>query len=313
MRSSHDWHARWFASVAGTLVLGGFSIGCSAAIDPAAITDAQTAVRVKTAIVNDAELGENAIEVRVARGGVILSGRVATEQQADRAVQISRAVDGVTSVRSVLQIGIDATESANPNGSTRDSPSKDAVVDDAAEFEPNPLVLAVGAAVGWSDPRAGALLSRFSVSPLFKLGWGRGLGPAVGLGWFHADVQPTAGAPESLSRVNVKPVMVGVGYTMASGRVSVSPSVVAGIAFNSLTVTDTGTAAGVPVEVDNSLVWRPGVSAWFDLGRRMTLNVSTGYVMTRLRITILEGGRLVKRNASGDTTLVHVGVAYRLF
>jgi hypothetical protein len=312
MMSPQDWRAGWLASVAGALVLGGFSVGCSAAIDPAAITDAQTAVRVKTAIVNDPELGENAIEVRVARGVVILSGRVATEQQADRAAQISRTIDGVSGVRSELQIGIDPAEPASPSGGSRVNPSQDAL-DDAIELEPNPLVLAVGASVGWSDPRTGTLLSRFSISPLVKLGWSRGFGLAVGLGWFQADVQPTADAPESLSRVHVKPVMGGIGYTMASRRVSVSPSLVAGVAFNSLTVTDTGTAAGVPVEVDNSLVWRPGVSAWFDLGHRVALNVSTGYVITRLRITILEAGRLVKRNASGDTTLVHVGVAYRVF
>jgi hypothetical protein len=88
---------------------------------------------------------------------------------------------------------------------------------------------------------------------------------------------------------------------------------VGGVAFNSLTITDTGAAAGVPVEVDNSLVWRPGVSAWFDAGHRTAINVSTGYLMTGLRITVLEGGRLVKRDARGDTMLLHVGVAYRLF
>jgi len=69
----------------------------------------------------------------------------------------------------------------------------------------------------------------------------------------------------------------------------------------------------VPVEVGNSLAWRPGVSVWFDLGRRFALNVSGGYVMTRLRITVLEGGRLVKRDERGDTAVVHGGLAYKLF
>jgi hypothetical protein len=35
--------------------------------------------------------------------------------------------------------------------------------------------------------------------------------------------------------------------------------------------------------------------------------------MTRLRITFLEAGRLQKRDTRGDTTIVHVGIAYRLF
>jgi hypothetical protein len=108
--------------------------------------------------------------------------------------------------------------------------------------------------------------------------------------------------------------MLGAGYTLGVERLSVSASVVGGYAWNSLTVTETtGVAAGLPVEVDNSLVWRPGVSVWYDMSRRTALNVSVGHVMTRLRITFLDGGRLEKRDTRGDTTIVHVGVAYRVF
>jgi hypothetical protein len=107
--------------------------------------------------------------------------------------------------------------------------------------------------------------------------------------------------------------MVGASYTLAGERVSVSPSVVGGLAFNSLTITDTGAAAGVPVEVDNGVAWRPGVTVWYELSRRLALNVSGGHVMTRLRITVLEGGRLVRRRERGDTTIVHAGLAYKVF
>jgi hypothetical protein len=296
--------------VAALLLVGVCSAGCSAAIDPIAIADAQTAVRVKTLIVNDPELGEHAITVSVTRGRVVLSGLVASAQQAERAVQLSRGVAGVQEVRSELRIGAAAVPAAVPESR---APQRQPVpLDDPQDVERGPLLLAVGAALGWSDPSAGAFLSRFTVSPLFKLGWGRGIGPAIGFGWFQADVDAAA-QRESQSRVHLKPVMAGVGYTMASSRVSVSPSIVVGVSFNSLTITDTGAASGVPVEVDNSLAWRTGVSAWFDLGGRAALNVSTGYLMTGLRVTFLDGGRLVKRDARGDATLVHVGLAYRLF
>ncbi|MGQ0734040.1 MAG: BON domain-containing protein, partial [Acidobacteriota bacterium] len=56
----------------------GAIVGCGRAIDPQLITDAQTAVRVKTAIVNDADLGQRAIEVRVSRGVARLTGVVWT-------------------------------------------------------------------------------------------------------------------------------------------------------------------------------------------------------------------------------------------
>jgi hypothetical protein len=107
--------------------------------------------------------------------------------------------------------------------------------------------------------------------------------------------------------------MGGLGYTFARDRASLSISVVGGVAFNSLTVTDTGVAAGLPVEVDNSLAWRPGLSLWFDTSRRTAVNLSVGHVITRLRLTVLEDGHLEKREASGDTTIVHAGLAYRLF
>ena len=46
---------------------------------------------------------------------------------------------------------------------------------------------------------------------------------------------------------------------------------------------------------------------------RIALNVSAGYVMTGLSITVLEDGRLVKHDARGDTTTVNAGVVYKLF
>jgi hyperosmotically inducible protein len=281
--------------------------GCSSAIDQSAIADAQTAMRVRTALINHPDLGARTIEVRVVRGVVELSGRVLTRTEADQAIALARTVPGVADVRSLLQIGSEAV--IPPNGqSPRAVPGVDPV-----EPEDNPGLLALGGSVGWSTPRGAALKTRVALSPLIKLGSGRGFGVAVGLNWFQAELQSLAGRPEVLTRIHVKPIMLGAAYTFKSERLSVSASVVGGYAWNSLTVTDTGTTAGLPVEVDNSLVWRPGASVWYDLSRRTALNVSVGHVLTRLRITFLEGGRLEKRDTRGDTTIVHVGIAYRLF
>jgi hypothetical protein len=161
-------------------------------------------------------------------------------------------------------------------------------------------------------PKLEALRTRVAVSPLVKLGSPRGLGPAIGFDWFQADLE-SLGQETSLTRVHVKPVMAGLGYTIAADRLSFTPSVVGGVAFNSLTVTSSGTIDGLPIEIGNSLVWRLGVSTWFDVSRRVAMNVSAGYLMTGLGVTIIEQGRLVERRISGDTTVVHAGVAYRLF
>jgi hypothetical protein len=283
--------------------------GCRAtAIDPAFIADAQTAVRVKTALVNDPVLGESAIEVRVVGGVAQLSGRVRSQAEVERAVRMTQAVAGVASVASNLQVGGDAAPPAPT------APPEEPLPSGLQLPEPDPIpgLLLVGATVGWSIPAADSLKTRASFGPLIRFGSPRGLSPAIGFDWFQADLASFGGG-ETLARVRIRPVMAGLGYTLASDRVSVTPSLVAGYAFNSLTITDTGVVRGLPVEVANSLVWRVGVSAWHDVGRRTAINVSTGYVMTGLRLTVLDDARLVELDMSGDTAIVHVGVAYKLF
>jgi len=291
------------------LLAGLLVVGCSAVIDPLAIADAQTAARVKTALINDRDLGARAIEVRVVRGVVQLTGRVLTQGEADRAVALSRAVSGVADVRADLQVGgesvVPPLDEEGPRGAMPPY--------DSPELQDNPRLLALGGAVGFSSPRAAALKARITISPLIKIGERRGFGPTVGIDWFQAEIQSMAERPNVLTRVHVKPIMLGVGYALGSERLSVSASVVGGYAWNSLSVTATGTAEGLPVEVDNSLVWRPGVSVWYDVSRRTVVSVSVGQVRTRLRLTVLDDGRLEKRDARGDTTIVHAGIAYRLF
>lgn len=288
------------------LVMLAFAAGCRTGVDPLAISDAQTAARVKTALVNDPDLGERTIEVRVVLGVVQLSGRVLTQAEADRAVAIARGVGGVVDVQAILQIG---GQAASPPDERRfDIPEFD-----SPEVQDNPDLLALGASVAWSAPREAALKTRVTLSPLIRLGSSRGFGLAVGLNWFQAQLQSLTDRPDVLTRVQIKPLMIGAGYTAASERISLSASVVGGYAWNSLTIIDTGTAVGLPIEVDNSLVWRPGVSLWYDVSRSIALNFSVGHVITRLRLTVLEDGRLEKRSQRGDTTIVHAGIAYKLF
>jgi hypothetical protein len=108
--------------------------------------------------------------------------------------------------------------------------------------------------------------------------------------------------------------MAGLSYTFVSDRVSVSPGVVGGLAINSVRITETGAAPGpLAVEVGNSLVWRPAVSVWFDTSRRIAMNISAGYVLTRLELTVLDNGQLSKRDVSGNTMVVRAGLVYKLF
>jgi len=292
-------------AVAAVLLLS----GCRTAIDPAVIQDAQTAAQVKTAIINDPDIGAMTIEVSVAQGVARLSGTVATQAQIDRAAALARSVPGVRDVRLNLQVGAPANpvSEATPRGLSQSAtdPFELQTADD-------PRLLAIGASLGRSGPRAGALDSRVSVGPLIRFGSPRGFGPALAMNWFQTTLEAS---PESdvVSHIHVRPIMGGLGYTWAFESVSVSPSIVGGVAFNSLSVPETGEAGRIAIEVGNSLVWRPGVSVWIDVNRRAAVSLSMGYVVTGLRVTFLENGRLVKRDVTGNTAIVHAGVAYKLF
>lgn len=282
--------------------------GCATATaDLALIDDAQTAARVKTALVNDPAVGAYTIEVRVARGVATLTGRVPTQEDVTRAVEIARGVFGVTSVRPNLQVGAVASPAALDD---RPPPAAELNEPDAP-----PGLLALGASVAWSQPRSASLENRLAIGPVIKIGSAAGFGPAIGFDWYQAELDADGAAAET--RIRVKPIMGGVGYTWRGTRVSVAPSIVAGYAFNSLSIHDTasGTTSvtAVAVDIGNSFAWRVGASAWFDLTRRVALNISAGRLMTGLRLTVLEDGRLDRRDASGDTTILRGGLAYRIF
>ncbi len=295
-------------SLADVAVMSQALVACRAAvISPAAIADAQTAARVKTALVNDPDLGPRAIEVRVAGGVARLSGRVRTRGEVERAEALARGVAGVLDVIVNLQVGADAPDVPEAPAA-RPAPPDDALL----ETQPGPGLVSIGAAIGWSAPTAGALGTRLAVGPIVRLGSGRGAGLAIGFDWVTADLQSIPGA-EGLTRVHIRPIMLGLRYTVGPPRISFSPSLVAGYAFNSVTVMDTGLAQGVAVDADNSLAWRPGASVWYDASRRFALKVSAGYLMTGLRVTVFEDGRLARRRVRGDTALVQAGIAYRLF
>jgi osmotically-inducible protein OsmY len=68
------------------------------------IDDATITARVKTALLNDPQVGGLKIDVDTFKGLVTLSGSVTSPAEQQRAVQVARGVDGVKDVKSTLQI-----------------------------------------------------------------------------------------------------------------------------------------------------------------------------------------------------------------
>jgi hyperosmotically inducible protein len=280
---------------------------CAARLNPAATEDAQLAMRVKTAIVNDAVVGVRPIEVRSEGGIVRLTGSVASQDEARQAVEIARSVAGVREVRSELAVATPRQLEAEGEG--RRTPDDSQLVRPGA-FEDERRLLALGVSIGWSEPRRDTLEPSFRLGPLVRFGRGSGWGASVGFSWFGTDIAEGAAARGHL---RIRPVMVGPGYTLVRGRTQTSFAVVAGPAFNGYSVDARGPVDGVVVDVAHSFAWRPGVSVWHDLSRRLAVNVFAGHVVTRPEATVLEGGQFFTRSLKADTSIVQIGLAYKIF
>lgn len=286
--------------------------GCAPAISSLAIESVRTEARVKTALVNDPVVGVRVINVRMVGTIAELSGRVADDAEATRAQEIVGAVSGVTDVVSRLVVGDAPDELDEADLELRADPMRGPAYE-LAELQDRPHLLALGGAMGWANQAGPAAGTRVSLQPLVALGSGPGIGPAVAFDWFDARVAASPLAPFDSGLVRLRPVMAGVRYAWPVGRLTVAPSLVAGYSFNRLGVPDEGTAAGLPVEITNSIVWRPGLSLSIDPSRRTLVTLSIGRAYTNPRVTYVEDGRLLDRRVSADTTVVLIGVAYRLF
>jgi hyperosmotically inducible periplasmic protein len=68
------------------------------------IDDATITTRVKTSLLNDPLVGGSRIDVDTFKGVVTLSGRVKSKEEEATAIALSRKINGVTDVKSSLQI-----------------------------------------------------------------------------------------------------------------------------------------------------------------------------------------------------------------
>ena len=68
------------------------------------IEDTSITTRVKTARLNDPDVGGLRIDVDTFKGVVTLSGRVKSQAEKDRAITLARQVNGVAEVKDAMQV-----------------------------------------------------------------------------------------------------------------------------------------------------------------------------------------------------------------
>jgi hyperosmotically inducible protein len=93
-----------FTRVAVVLFCAALLLGACGKSVGETIDDATITTKVKTALLNDSDVGGLRIDVDTFKGVVTLSGRVKSQAEADKAIQIARRTDGVVDVKSTLQV-----------------------------------------------------------------------------------------------------------------------------------------------------------------------------------------------------------------
>ena len=303
------WRHRGRRLTAGALVIAAAALvaGCiaGATTTTTVVGDAQTAARVKTALVNDTTLGTLPIDVQVRGGLVTLRGTVRSAAEIDRALALARAVPGVVSVRSALEI--------DESGSAKRAPS----VPTLPALAPRPggppsRFVAAGASLSLANPARGALANATAVGPILRFRPRRGFGPTLGFSWIEARFRSGSEAPP-LALLRLRPVMAGVEYRVGQGRLTAAASIVAGYAFNRLVVDTKRAGAGRAIAVGNSFAWRPGGSVWYDISPRIGMNLFAGYLFTRPELTFASDSSVVTRLVTANAAIVSVGAAYWIF
>jgi hypothetical protein len=287
------------------LVIGALS-GCSLTISPG-VRDAQLTVEVKTALVNDPVVGPQLIEVHVTGGVVRLSGELRSQEDIAHAIEVARSVAGVLEVTSDLRL---APPVLPPPPGHRYRPFREGGVAEPEERWPH--FLAVGGSFGISRPRNGSIGDSLSGGPILAIRRRARLGFVLAFSWFRGDLLTEDGRA-SFGTLRVRPVMGGLGYTLARDRASATVSLVAGPAFNSFKINSDLGSELKAVAVGNSLALRAGVGLAYRINRRFSLTGFAGYEATRPTVTFVDGPTVFKRSVNADTVVVNVGLAYWVF
>ena len=182
--------------------------------------------------------------------------------------------------------------------------------------------LGVGASVTYVNPRSDELTrSPLTLRPLVRLQPGEGWGFAGAFNWFETDLDAAfAGLRGEYGRVRIRPLMGGVGYTIRSGRVRTTFSLVGGPAWNQLKINEQARIAladgGRDVEdtLDEvSVAIRPGASVNVRIAPRLDLTGFGGYLFNRPKFTIPTGAGDVRNEWSTDAVVLSAGLVFALF
>jgi hypothetical protein len=159
------------------------------------------------------------------------------------------------------------------------------------------------------------IASSLTFGPLVRLNPRKGWGPAGGLNWFRADLENPSGDTGDFARLRVRPLMVGVSYTVGSRAVLTSFSIVGGPSINKAEFTGSyGPTANESINAKNSLAWRPGINVTWTVAPRVAIIGFGGYLFNRPDVVYRDrAGKTFSDRWKADAVVLSVGAVYSLF
>lgn len=163
---------------------------------------------------------------------------------------------------------------------------------------------------------------------LFRLGRGDdGWGLKYGTNWYSADIdQQLSGSDQAFGRIRIRPIMVGYGYTRVVElpllrSAKISANVMGGYSFNSFKLQPAVAEAysqqfnlqNVEADASNVFVMKPEVSLWFDVARKVGINVGAGYMIARPTVTVATPAGPDRHRVRADMFMFKVGAVYSVF
>ena len=113
----------------------------------------------------------------------------------------------------------------------------------------------------------------------------------------------------------MRPLMAGVSYSTARGRLLTSYSIVAGPSFNRARFSERFVrSSAAAIDADTSFAVRPGVGLTYTLRDRVAVVGFGGYLINRPSVVYrASDGREFRDRWRADAVVLSVGVVYSLF
>ena len=185
---------------------------------------------------------------------------------------------------------------------------------------------AVGVSVANFEPASEELNSEVRIVPTVSRVPRPGLGIALALNWYATDVNDLVFTDDPIAKLRVRPFMGGVGYTVMRGAFSITPSIVAGPAWNKVEVEDDVTDLFFFRKADEdedfgsdattwTFVVRPGLSATYAVTPRFGITGFAGYVFNRPKFDTITAFNVVpsRVNWKGDGLALSAGIVVPVF